>query len=47
MVHLNYADAMVSGACGTTADTIRYHLDNKNKKEISTVSGLFIMCLEK
>lgn len=42
----NYADAVVSGAVGTTADTIRPALQLiKTKPEVSVVSGLFFMAL--
>lgn len=47
LVQLGYADAMVSGAACSTADTIRPALQLvKTKKGISSVSGLFFMCLE-
>lgn len=47
MVHLGYADGMVSGAIHTTGDTIRPALQIiKTKPGISTVSSLFFMCLD-
>lgn len=47
MVHLGYADGMVSGAINTTADTIRPALQIiKTKPNISIVSSLFFMCLD-
>lgn len=47
LVHLGYADAMVSGATCTTADTIRPALQIvKTKPNVSSVSGGFFMCLE-
>ncbi len=47
LVHKNIADAMVSGASTTTAETIRPALQFiKMKPGVSTVSGAFIMCLE-
>ena len=47
LVLVGKADAMVSGAVGTTADTIRPALQLiKTKEGISTVSGAFLMCLE-
>ena len=47
MVQTNLADAMVSGACHTTADTIRPALQIiKTQKDISIVSSLFFICLE-
>ncbi len=47
MVHLDYADGMVSGAIGTTADTIRPALQIiKTKPNISIVSSIFLMCLD-
>ncbi|NLK66430.1 MAG: phosphate acetyltransferase [Campylobacteraceae bacterium] len=47
LVLLGKADAMVSGAVGTTADTIRPALQIiKTKAGVSSVSGAFIMCLE-
>ncbi len=47
LVHKGKADAMVSGASTTTAETIRPALQFiKMKPGISTVSGSFIICLE-
>jgi len=47
MVHLGYADGMVSGAVHTTGDTIRPALQIiKTKPGISTVSSIFFMCLD-
>ncbi|WP_345993491.1 phosphate acetyltransferase [Sulfurimonas sp. HSL-1716] len=47
MVHLGDADAMVSGAAHTTADTIRPALQIiKTQPGISIVSSLFFICLE-
>ncbi|MEA3498600.1 MAG: phosphate acetyltransferase [Campylobacterota bacterium] len=47
MVHLGYADGMVSGAMGTTADTVRPALQIiKTKKDIDIVSSIFFMCLD-
>ena len=47
MVHTGLADAMVSGASHTTADTIRPALQIiKTKPNVSIVSSLFFMCLE-
>ena len=47
MVHLGYADGMVSGAIHTTGDTIRPALQIiKTKPGISTVSSIFFMCLD-
>jgi len=47
MVHLGYADGMVSGAVHTTGDTIRPALQIiKTKPGISTVSSVFFMCLD-
>lgn len=47
MVHLGYADGMVSGAIHTTQDTIRPALQIiKTKPNISIVSSLFFMCLD-
>ncbi len=47
MVHLGYADGMVSGAIGTTADTIRPALQIiKTKPGVSIVSSIFLMCLD-
>ena len=47
MVHLGYADGMVSGAVHTTGDTIRPALQIiKTKPGITTVSSIFFMCLD-
>ena len=47
MVHLGFADGMVSGAINTTADTIRPALQIiKTKPNISIVSSAFLMCME-
>ncbi len=47
MVHLGYADGMVSGAMHSTADTIRPALQIiKTIPEVSLVSSLFFMCLK-
>lgn len=47
LVQLGYADAMVSGAACSTANTIRPALQLiKTKPGVSSVSGLFFMCLE-
>ncbi|NOQ29541.1 MAG: phosphate acetyltransferase [Helicobacteraceae bacterium] len=47
MVHLDYADGMVSGATHTTANTIRPALQIiKTKENISTVSSIFFMCMD-
>lgn len=47
LVYKNIANAMVSGASTTTAQTIRPALQFiKMKKGVSTVSGSFIMCLD-
>ncbi|MEK6658091.1 MAG: phosphate acetyltransferase [Campylobacterota bacterium] len=47
MVHLGYADGMVSGAIHATADTIRPALQIiKTTSEVSLVSSLFFMCLK-
>lgn len=47
MVHLGYADAMVSGAIHATADTIRPALQIiKTTQETKLVSSLFFMCLK-
>ena len=47
MVHLGYADGMVSGASHTTADTIRPALQIiKTKPGVSIVSSIFFMCLD-
>ena len=46
MVHLGYADGMVSGAINTTADTIRPALQIiKTKPNVSIVSSAFLMCM--
>jgi phosphate acetyltransferase len=46
MVYMGYADAMVSGAVTTTADTIRPALQIiKTKEGVDIVSSLFFMCL--
>lgn len=46
MVKLGEADAMVSGACHTTADTIRPAFEIiKTKPGVSTVSGALFMCM--
>ncbi|MDO8455016.1 MAG: phosphate acetyltransferase [Sulfurimonas sp.] len=46
MVHLGYADGMVSGATNSTADTIRPALQIiKTTPGISIVSSVFFMCL--
>ncbi len=47
MVQLGYADGMVSGAIGSTGETIRPALQIiKTTKETSIVSSVFFMCLE-
>ena len=47
MVQYGYADGMVSGAVGSTSDTIRPALQIiKTKPNISIVSSVFFMCLE-
>lgn len=47
MVHLGYADGMVSGAVGTTANTIRPSLEFvKTKPGVSVVSSVFFMALK-
>jgi phosphate acetyltransferase len=47
MVHLGYADGMVSGAIGSTGETIRPALQIiKTTPQTSIVSSLFFMCLE-
>ena len=47
LIYKNMADAMVSGASTTTADTIRPALQFiKTKPGITSVSGSFIMCLK-
>jgi len=46
MVHLGYADGMVSGAAHTTAHTIRPAFEIiKTVAGVSTVSSVFFMCL--
>jgi len=47
MVHLDYADAMVSGAIHPTGDTIRPALQIiKTHPDVSIVSSVFFMCLK-
>lgn len=47
MVHLGYADGMVSGAVGSTANTVRPALQIiKTQTGTSIVSSLFFMCLD-
>ena len=47
MVHLGYADGMVSGAIHSTGDTIRPAMQIiKTTPETSLVSSVFFMCLE-
>ena len=47
MVHLGYADGMVSGAIGSTGETIRPALQIiKTIPETSIVSSVFFMCLK-
>lgn len=47
MVHLGYADGMVSGAVHSTADTIRPALQIiKTKPDVSVVSSVFFMCMK-
>ncbi|QKF64667.1 phosphate acetyltransferase [Campylobacter corcagiensis] len=47
LILLNMADGVVSGAVGTTADTIRPALQIiKTQDGVSSVSGAFIMCLK-
>lgn len=47
LVYMGYADGMVSGASTTTAQTIRPGLQIiKTKKDVSLVSGAFLMCLD-
>jgi len=47
MVHLGFADGMVSGAVHSTGDTIRPALQIiKTVEGISTVSSVFFMCLK-
>lgn len=46
MVHLGYADGMVSGAAHTTAHTIKPSFEIiKTRPGVSTVSSVFLMCL--
>ena len=47
MVYFGYADGMVSGAIGTTANTVRPALQIiKTKENIDIVSSIFFMCLD-
>ena len=47
MVHLGYADGMVSGAAHSTSETIRPALQIiKTVPEVSVVSSVFFMCLK-
>ncbi len=47
MVHLGYADGMVSGAIHSTGDTIRPALQIiKTMPDVSIVSSVFFMCLK-
>lgn len=47
MIYLGMADGMVSGAAHTTAHTIRPSFEIiKTKPGVSTVSSIFLMCLE-
>ena len=47
MVHLGYADGMVSGAVHATSDTIRPALQIiKTTKDVEIVSSVFFMCLK-
>jgi phosphate acetyltransferase len=47
MVHLGYADGMVSGAIHSTGDTVRPALQIiKTTPDVSIVSSVFFMCLE-
>jgi len=47
MVHLGYADGMVSGAVSSTGETIRPALQIiKTKPDVSVVSSVFFMCLK-
>lgn len=47
MVHLGYADGMVSGATHTTADTVRPALQIiKTKQGTKLVSSVFFMCFD-
>ncbi len=46
MIYFGLADGMVSGACHTTANTIRPSLEFiKTKPGVALVSGYFLMCL--
>ena len=46
LVHMGYADGMVSGATHTTAETIRPALEViKTTPDVSLVSSTFLMCL--
>jgi phosphate acetyltransferase len=46
LVHMNFADGMVSGATHTTAETIRPALEIiKTQPDVSLVSSTFLMCL--
>ncbi len=48
MVHLGYADGMVSGAVGSTGETIRPALQIiRTKPDTKIVSSVFFMCMEK
>jgi phosphate acetyltransferase len=47
MVHLGYADGMVSGAMHSTADTLRPALQIiKTRSDVSLVSSIFFMCFD-
>ncbi len=47
MVHLGYADGMVSGAIHSTGDTIRPALQIiKTSQDVNIVSSVFFMCLD-
>lgn len=47
MVHLGYADGMVSGAAHSTGDTVRPALQIiKTTPDVSVVSSIFFMCME-
>ena len=47
MVHLGYADGMVSGAIHSTGDTIRPALQIiKTSPDVSIISSVFFMCLK-
>lgn len=47
MVHLGYADGMVSGAAHSTGDTVRPALQIiKTRADVSVVSSIFFMCME-